>query len=131
MYYKILFGEIQKKLDTCHVALSGEWSPLISKVIEIVHSRSYHNWTEDSHVYAESDSLVWKKLIINLLSWFFWDPMAYQSTWSYSFNNEMSRGVQRGGTHGGGSLNNTSACISFPQAIYILHCIALHCIHPN
>jgi len=31
-----------------------------------------------------------------------------------------------GGTHGGGSFNITSACISLPQAIYILHCIALH-----
>ena len=127
MYYKILFGEIQKKLDTCHVALSGEWSPLISKVIEIVHSRSYHNWTEDSHVYAESDSLVWKKLIINLLSWFFWDPMAYQSTWSYSFNNEMSRGVQRGGHSWGGALW-TIHQLAFPFLRQSTFYIALHCI---
>ena len=30
----------------------------------------------------------------------------------------------------GGSFNITSACISLPQAIYILHCIAMHCTHP-
>ena len=39
-------------------------------------------------------------------------------------------GPPEGGTNGGGSFNITSACISLPQAIYILHstlhCIALH-----
>ena len=29
-----------------------------------------------------------------------------------------------------GSFNITSACISLPQAIYILRCIAMHCTHP-
>ena len=34
-----------------------------------------------------------------------------------------------GGTLGGGFFNITSACIFLPQAIYILHCIAMHCTH--
>ena len=31
---------------------------------------------------------------------------------------------------GGALLIFTFACIFLPQAIYILHCIAMHCTHP-
>ena len=121
-YYLVKY---KKTLDTCHVALSGEWSPLISKVIEIVHNRSYHNWTEDSHVYVESDSLVWKKLIIIYYHDFFEIP------WLIS-QPDLALLIMRwaGAYEGGGALWIIHQ-LAFPFLRQSTFYIALHCIPPN
>jgi len=58
---------------------------------------------------------------------FYGTPMFDTKTNKSVLSYVLLQGRTRGGRHAwGGSFNITSACISLPQAIYNLHCIALH-----